>query len=358
MNRGMMMNKRGIAILMSALVVSTQLVPVYGKEETLPVSQMKVLTLKEATKKAQDHSSELRKNEREYDLNKEKTDFAFNSGVYELWAVNDSNLSYTQKQKSILEEQIALNVSQAFEKIQTIEKQIEMMDQQYALQEKQLQKIQIEFQNGRKSNVELQQAKIELAKTAQNSTNLKKDRTLEYSKLSAMLGMNCDGYTLEEINHEYIPFETKLTIDQFASSRANEHISVWRAAEQVKLAYLPIYTTDYMELITKQENRKQAEDQKDLTVKQLEEQIRKLYVDNEKLQADYQLLLNQIAIEEKQLEASKIYFNNGKLSALDYEKQLLNHEQSELKLEQMLNGQVYNVTLLKKPYLISSMGGL
>ncbi|MGL4345275.1 MAG: TolC family protein [Cellulosilyticaceae bacterium] len=350
------MNKRGLAVLLTAVIGVTQGNIVWAKEEIVAKQEAKVLTYAEAIKKAKDHSIELRMNAREYDLNKEKVDFAFDSGIYESWVMTDSNLSYTHKQKSILEEQITMSVEQVFETIHSQELMRDVLVEQQRVQEKLVQKAEIGFQNGRQSTLDVDKVKMDLVKTQQDIEQNKKETQLEYTKLSTMVGMNVSGYALEVVPKEYVPFHTKLTLDQFASSNAKEHIAVWRAAEQVKIANLPIYTDDYMKLIDQLENRKKAKDQQELTEKQLEERIRKLYIDNEKIQSDYELLCSQITLQEKQLQASKIYFENGRLSELEYTQQLLNYEQNKLKAEQLLNAQIANVKLLKKPYLISTIG--
>ncbi|MGL4735879.1 MAG: TolC family protein [Cellulosilyticaceae bacterium] len=353
------MGRKYVALLIGAALLMTAYTPILAKEPTTSKVALsdKTLTLNEAIKKAQIHSIQLKQNERAYELNKEKTDFAFNSGIYELWAINDSNLSYTQKQKGILEEQIALDVTKSFEGITAQIQQLHMLKEQQNVQEKLYLKAEIEFKAGRKSTLSLEQGTIDLQKTQDAIHNLEKDLELSYSKLGTMVGMNVTGYVLEVPSYHYEPFSTKLTLDQFSRSSANDHIAVWRAAEQVKIAYLPIYTNDYMELINQLENRKQAEDQQELTIQQLEEQIRRLYVETQKLQADYDMLFKQVELGKKEIEASRIRLENGMISQLDYDQQVLGLMQNEMRLDQMLTTQVNNVKLLKKPYLISSVGG-
>lgn len=315
--------------------------------------EIKVLTLEKAIQKAQDTSVTLRMQERNTELAKENADMSKLMYGYYAYDAAKINYMHMEKQQEVMKDNIALSVTQIFDTIRMSEAQLRNLGNNIALQEKQLQKAKIQQQKGIQSELYIEESELRLQQSKQQQTKLEQDIDSLYGQLCDMLGTSKQTYILEKPEEVFTPYRDYASIEGFAASKAKEHIDLWKATEELRVAEdTPIFTSDYMQYITKKAERENKKDMVELTEDQLRQKIKDIYVRVKKLEADYAMKEKDLALQEKQLQVNKVYLEKGMLSQLDYDMSVLKYETGLLELEQLANEHSYLTFKLDHPHLI------
>ena len=324
--------------IMACLLGATLMVGANNFTYATELKEEKVLTLKEAVNKAQARSIQLRITERNTELAKENADMAYLQGGYYAYDSKNVEYQYTQKQQDVIKDQVALSVTGLYEDIILSEKKLEYLNENLKLWEKQHMKDQIELDKGLKSNLYMQQKELEHQQSLQTKSDLEKQLELKYMQLGNMVGVTMKYYTLEEPEFIFEPYRDVTYLESFASSKAEDHVALWKATEELRVALeTPIFTQDYMTVITMRANRETAKDNQKLTKENLEKSIREIYVQVKQLESQYELLVSQLALKEKELKVNDLYLERGLISSLQYEQSKIAYDQAKLEVDQIVS---------------------
>lgn len=324
------------------------------------VTEKSVLTLDKAIEQAKAKSLKLKITERNSMLAKENADMAYLQGGYYAYDSQNVNYQYTKKQEEVIKDQVTLNVISLYENILLNEKELEILNSNIELLEKESLKDKIERDKGLKSDLYMQQKDLSYQQKLQSRNELTQKINLQYNELEDVVGLTMSRYTLEEIEPTYEAYKDVPNINTFASSKAEKHLDLWKATEDLRVAEeTPIMTYDYIQVITMRANREKAKDAKKLTKENLEAAIRELYVNTKQLEQQYAYLQSDLALKEKELAVNKIYLEKGMISKLQYDQSELAYDQAKLKLEQVINNHNKCKFQLDHPHLIQAgMSGM
>lgn len=333
-------------ILVASLMLGT---PVMALTES-PTA--KVLTVEEAIKKAKTVSIKLDQNKRIETLRKDEADYAELLGGWNERQQKDVDRRYTQLENSVIEEQIARNVKKMFDDILYTEQNIKTLEKKIGLQEKQINKAQLEKNLGKISNFSLEQINLEYEQTKQAKLQTEQELQVKYSSLESLVGnIGVKNYVLQKEKNAFKPFELVGSLEAFADTRAETDLSLWKAKEDARVAKNPIYTYDWMDIVQKREERASKEDKVKLTKQQLEQEIKDNYAQVKQLESKYIVDQENLKIKEKEFQISQIQLKSGMISQLEYETKLVELENSKDQIDSVINKHTYLKQLLEKPYL-------
>lgn len=339
--------------MLACLLGATLMVQAGSMTHAKEVEEARVLSLDTAIKQAQSKSFQLKITEKKGDLDKENADMAYLQGGYYAYDAQNVQATYTRKQQEVIKDQITLNVTSLYEDILLNEKQLGMLNSNIMLLEKQNLKNQIEKDKGLKSALYMQQQDLAYQQTLQSKADLEQQLDLKYIQLGNMVGVTMSSYKLEDPNAAYEAYREVPNLNAFASSKAEKHIDLWKATEDLRVAEeTPIMTYDYIQVITMRTNRKIAKDSKQLTKENLEKAIREIYVNVKQLEQQHDIYISDLALKEKELAVNKIYLEQGMISQLQYDQSVLAYEEIQLKLEQLENQHSVLKFKLDHPHLI------
>lgn len=347
------MNTRKI---MACLLGATLLAGVNHFTYATEVKEEKVLTLKEAINKAQARSVQLRITERNTELAKENADMAYLQGGYYAYDKKNVEYQYTQKQQNVIKDQVALSVTGLYEDILLSQRKLECINENLKLIEKEYKKDQIEFDKGIKSNLYMEQKALEYQQILKTKSDLEKQLELKNVQLGNMVGVTMQYYTLEELDFVFEPYREVASLENFASSKAEDHVALWKASEELRVALeTPIFSQDYMTVITMRANRETAKDNQKLTKENLEKSIREIYVQVKQLESQYNILVNQLALKEKELKVNDLYLEKGLISNLQYDQSKVSYAQAKLEVDQIVSQHKRLKYQLDHPHLIPAL---
>lgn len=339
--------------MLACLLGATLMVQAGSLTYAKDVEEAKVLSLDNAIKQAQSKSLQLKITEKKGDLDKENADMAYLQGGYYAYDAQNVQATYTRKQQEVIKDQITLSVTSLYEDILLSERQLEMLNSNIALLEKQNLKNQIEKDKGLKSDLYMQQQDLAYQQTLQSKADLEQQLDLKYTQLGNMVGVTMSRYKLEDPNVVYEPYKEVAGLNAFASSQAEKHIDLWKATEDLRVAEeTPIMTYDYIQVITMRANREIARDSKQLTKENLEKAIREIYVNIKQLEQQHEIYVSDLVLKEKELAVNKIYLEKGMISQLQYDQSELAYEETLVKLEQLENQHSVLKFKLDHPHLI------
>lgn len=342
--------------IMACLLGATLMVGANNFTYAKEIKEESVLTLKDAINKAQARSLQLRMTERNAELAKEEADMAYLQGGYYAYDSKYVNYQYTQKQQGVIKDQVELSVKSLYEDIILSEKKLDNLDASLQLWKKQDMKDQIELVGGIKSNLYMQQKELEHQQLIQSKLDLEKQLELKYMQLGNMVGVTMKYYTLEEQELVFEPYRDVTHLDSFASSKAEDHVALWKATEELRVALeTPIFTQDYMTVITMKANRETAKDNQRLTKENLEKSIREIYVQVKQLESQYNLLVSQLELKEKELKVNELYLERGMISNLQYEQSKIAYDKAKLELDQVISQHNQLKYQLDHPHLIPAV---
>ena len=349
--------KKVAVYMLSMLMVATAPVATFAKTE-----EKKVLTLEDAVKSTISNDIGLRQSKRMDELNKAKLEQLWYQGEtgkdYQQLALNRE---YNQKNEKVIEESIGYQTSKLFDGIISGEKNLKFLEKNMLLQEKQIRKLELEVSKGAKSSLELEKAKLELRKSQDNKKNLEESIHNQYIQLNSNMGKDKSNlYTLEKQPATYETFTFSGTLDGFISSKASQHLSVWKAEEQIEVSSIidvnKFPTGSWIGYLNEKMDKPNAEDNKDSIKKGLENVFRAQYVQMMQLEEQYITKQEEIKVAQKDMKAAGIYYSKGMTSKLDYDSACLKYEKLELELEKIINEHEQIKVIMDKPYLLSSAG--
>lgn len=346
------MKKKLCSLLAATLILSSSMA-MSAQEVSIQEIKYPVLTFEQAIREAKKASVSLNQNERQQEFKAEQaqmTDFMYG---YEASEAKYLEKRYTQEQQSVIEKQIERDVRALFDDIIYNEKYLDLLEDKISLQEKLLTATQLKKEKEVVSEFDLKKAELQLKNLQEEKRQLEITLEKEYASLSMMIGKSAKKYTLEKKENTYEAYSYPGNIETLASLKAEQHLAMWKAKEDIKLEGRPDYNRDYEAILQRAESREQARDNERLTEQKLKEQIRAIYLNVKQIETNYEMAKKNLFLKEKEMKVNELYLANGTLSQVDYENQLLGYRQSKLELEKMINQHVDQKELLNRPYLIS-----
>lgn len=320
-------------------------------------TEKKVINLDMATRQAKTSSIVLNQSERQAALQGEEADNAYLLYGYDAYLQYNFQRQYTREQKFVIEKQIERNVRQLFDSLLVMDKKLALLNKEIELQEKTLKQTEIRQRLEHASLFEVDQQKLAYQELLENKREMELEKQTMHHDFYALTKYSLDRYDLELVENKYATFTFPGSLDALAGLRAEQSIDLWAVREQVELENLPIYSTDYLTILKKQESRTQAEENVKLTKDGLKEAIRSTYAGMKQVEENYLLLVETLQVQQTALLQQEIYLQKGMISQLDYEKGLLGYEKLELNAQELLNQYVDLKELIDRPYLISIRSG-
>lgn len=351
--------KRILISGISMMMIFTSSFATFAKAEA-----KEVLTLEEAIKRTTNNDIALRQSQRADELNKATLEQLYYQGEfgkdYQQMALNKE---YNEKSQKVMTESIAYETSKLFDDIIAGEKNKALLDKNIELQEKQIRKLELEVSKGLKSPLDLEKAKLELKKNKDAQKTLTDSIANQYTQLNINMGTTKSKiYTLEKAVHVYEPFTFTGTLDGFISSKASQHLSVWKAEEQISVSSIvdvnKFPTGSYVGYLTEKMDKPNAEDNKDSIKKQLESVFRMQYVKMMQLEEQYVTKQEEMKVAEKDMKVANLYYEKGMLSKIEYDSKCLQFDKLTLQLEEIVNEHAQISEIMDKPYLLSGMGSV
>lgn len=314
--------------------------------------QPKVLTIKQAIDKAKEESVTLAQNKRAQDLNEEKEEMAESTSDIQGMRTNNLNKVYTQKQESIIEEQIERSIKQAFDDIIYTKATISTLEKQLSVQQRQIEKYEKMQALGQIDKLSVDQVKLAYEQTNTNKVIAEKSLEAKYASLCILVGDNKTTlYTLEKEENIYSPYTLDGTIDAYAAKKASENLALWKAKEEAKIAEDPNITYDFMTRLSNNEAKHATLETVKTTNENLQESIKQNYAALKKLESQYLLKVEDLKVKEKELQVSQIKFAQGMISELEKDSDIVEYEAAKEELTDLINQHTYLKELLEKPYL-------
>lgn len=344
-----MKTKQLVGTLLAASLFLTNPVMVWAEEK---IETAKVLTIEQAIKNATNASITLRQNERAETLKQEEYDMTRLTGDYYAAEQKKLDVTYTQLQRDIIKEQLERSLYQAFDDILYTEQTIATLEKKISLQEKEIERIESMRSLGFASNYSLEQVKLELSQAKSNKRQLEQSLEVKYASLCNLMGQgSTTKYALQKQDNIFEPFELTMTLDRYATKKAQDDLSYWRATEEASIAENPIFTYDYMAIIRKREERAAAADTVKTTKEQIEQKVKDTYAQVKQLEARYEVAISNLKIKEKELQISGLKLENGTISAFEHEKAVVAYETSKEEIDKIVMDHTYLKQVLEKPYL-------
>lgn len=343
-----MSNKKLAICMLSATLLLQATGVVYAKQQ-----EMKTLTLEKAIESAQTASTSLRRHERNTELAGENADMAKLTGGWYAYDPAKVNYQYMQKQEEVIKDNIELSVTKLFDDILYAEEQLEMVKVNIELQEKQIEKHKIEYEKGLQSQLNLEGMNLKLAQTKQQQEKLAQDIEYMYRELCELIGTTKEKYQLERPALTFEPYEEVKNVESFAKGKAEQHIEIWKASEDLRVAVdTPIFTQDYMLYITKKAEREDKKDNLKMTEEQLVAGIRDTYTQVKTLEKEYYMKEEDLKLKEKEQRINQVYLERGMMSQLDYQLSKLQYETAKMEMKQILSKHAYLKFKLDHPHVI------
>ena len=323
----------------------------FASEKEIPV-----LTLEKAIEYAKNTSLDLKIHELNYEVSKANSKVAKYDGYYAALTPR-MNEEYMRKNTTVLENKLTLEVMNLFDEIILEEETLALDRRNQKITEKDIQKAHIELSRGITSEVELQTLKLEFNQKEKEIQKAEENLAVLYDKLWTMMGTSLKGHVLDKGDSAYTPYRDVPSINLFATDKAEDHISLWKANEELNIAMeVPIMSQEYMTVVSKKADREIKDKEAELTEQNLEQAIKQVYLNVKQIETSYSNAKEDLELQEKQMKINDIYFEKGMMSTLEYEKSLLAYEQAQLNLMQLESQHMTLTYQLDHPYLISAAG--
>lgn len=334
-------------MLSATLMLQSTLI--YGSDEGV-----KTLTLEQAIQSAQSTSVNLEMSERSIEIAGENAQLMRLNGRYDDYNAANATYLYMKKQQAATRDTIAFNMTQLFDNIFLLEAQRAQLETSIALQEKQMRRTEIQYEQGMQSELDLAGSQLKLVQTQQQMIKLEEDIDAMYRQLEMLTGKDVEAYQLEKPVLTFEPYQTVTDIARFAKGKAEDHRDMWKATEDARLAEnKPIQTQNYIEFISLRAEREDKKDTAKQTEDNLVDVITDLYIQVKQLERDYETKQANLVIEEKQYLINRAYLEQGMISQIDYELSALQYETSVLELTTLMNQHHYAKMKLDNVQLIT-----
>ncbi|MGL6174943.1 MAG: hypothetical protein ACRC1P_10100 [Cellulosilyticaceae bacterium] len=336
-----------VACMLGTMMLLGQAMPAFASEGAIPV-----LTLDVAIKQATQTNRDLKANERQEDLSVEEVDFALLTGNYNNYKENYTQQRYIQKQGRVMKDKIIFSVSRLFDEIITLEKELNLMNENLRIKGQELKKQELLKIKGMVNELNIESVQLAYEQLNDTIKKMKDTIDMKYGELCQMIGKSKQRYILEKEDNEYQPYPERGDIDTWVMGTAEEHISIWKAEEDIKVAELPIYTSDYMIYIRNKEKIEQTKDRQKSIEESIETQLKQVYIQMRQLETQYKILIKNITIQEKQIKVNQSYLDKGLISQIEYEKSCMELENLKVELGKLINSHTYLKKQMNNPNLL------
>lgn len=339
------------------LLAIIMIVPILGTTP-LQAAQLKtVLSLSDAIDSAYTYSNQISLNSKEYDLLKEQLK-AQEGGSFVTYQTAYLTKAKNQQQEQILKDQIASDITNRYNALVLLEKEIANLDASISLNTQKLKDMELKKKVGLVTATEYNSLSIQLdiQKNSRSAKIESLDNDQGYFKI--LTGKDLKQYSLDDVI-TYETFRIPGSIDSYINSKIAEYLKYDKDIVQLQsdniitdgstpmpwVTYLgQKYTIDktISTLENTQKNLKQALITSYSSLLSLEEQITTLQ--------------EQLKLTEQKISNSKLQHKVGLITTLDYNSQLLSLQDIQYNLRKLINSYNLLKASIQKPWTLS--GGM
>lgn len=258
---------------------------------------------------------------------------------------------YVQMQTQVIETGIERSIRQLFDGILYNQEKLSLLEEKIELTERLVQAMQIKYDNGMASLLELEKQQVSYKQLVEEKENLKKTIDNQYTQLANDTGRSKLAYSLEKEDNTYKAYNFPGSLDALVNLRAKDHLDLWKVKADVDTARLAANTKDYYD---GKEDIEQAKDNVDLTYQALKEKLAASYTSLQVLEQNYDLAKKSLELQENQLKKAEINLKLENIAPIEYDQLMMSYKENQLALKQLVNQHNDLAELINKPYLISA----
>lgn len=296
--------------------------------------EARVLTLEKAIELGRGNNSQVGTYSKLIDYYEERMKYSNNGSLYE---TDDAmyDLKDTEQKREFLKETIGYDVTNEYNNLIILQKELDLLEDQIAYTEKVLRNAEIKNKMGMLDEVSYDKEKLNLSeyKNQQiNKTQMLKEANYTFKILT---GVDPSSYTLEE-SFEYEPFKLETSVDAYISTLVDKAYKYQEEAADFYDAtmYMRLdegqdyrYST-YLQLMANAYSNKASVKQGKESAK---ENLLSVYTNLRKSETELESLKEQLTVKEKEVKVTEIKHKAGFVSAVEYERVIL--EYNKLKLD-------------------------
>ncbi|WP_070000445.1 TolC family protein [Cellulosilyticum sp. I15G10I2] len=332
------------AVLISAVAGLTM--PLYAAE------QNPMLKLEDAIKSAIVYSTQVSINSKEHEALREQLKLN-NSATYYQYQSLYLNKAKNEQQKKMLEDQITNDISNKYNTIIILQKEIQLLSKNIDIHSKELRQMAIKSQKGLVNPIQYQSKEIELINL--KSSKQTKEEELKNAQVyfKIITGKDLTRYTLEDT----IPYETFRIIGS-TEGYINSKISIYLQYDKelaklkednlLKEGDFPVFYADYLTNKTAAETvTLKLED----TQKTLKQSLINSYSSLLSLEEQIASSALQLEVLDKKLRTAEIRYRNQLISVIEYDKQVTAKQEAELNLLKLISQYNSSKEMIQKPWI-------
>lgn len=313
-----------------------------------------VITLEQAIRIAIERSNKIKVLKQEDSVIDVEQMVAANNAEFTGWATYDSLIlkqKNNERMVGLIQDKIKYEVEKAFNEINVLEQEKVVLRKKVDVVAKDIKIMEIKNKSGLVNPIQYQASKTQLTE-AQSSLALKEaeiDKQKNY--VSSLIGYNINRFDFEDtINYE--PFKIIGIVDAYIESKLDT--VMWydeQTLEVQKNNVVGDFPSADVYLRRKYNYIKGTYDLEDKE-KAYTQQLRDLYKNLTDMEEQINVLSSQLEVLDQKLKVSEKYLEAGKMSAHEYDKQLLEKEELDLQIRKLKSNYFATKGGIERPWVI------
>ena len=320
-------------------------------------SDKPLLTLDEAVKSAFVYSNQVSLNSKENELLKEQLK-ALDGATYSTYQTTYLTKAKNEQQAQVLRDQITYDITNRYNNIILLQKEMENLDANIALNTQKLQDMYLKKDLGLVSTPEYNSTAIQL--DIQKNTRAAKQESLnnDQAYFKILTGRNPVNYQLDE-TLKFESFRIPGLIDRYITNKIDEYLKYDQEILDLQSNSIITEGAPGMQWVTYL-GKKYEIDSRLSTVENARKSLRQALISSYStllsLEEQIGTLQNQLILAKQQADISKLQYDVGLITGLDYNKQLLTISDAEYNLRKLITN--YNTLKIgiQKPWAMSGGG--
>lgn len=311
--------------------------------------ELEELTVDEATQKAITYSSKLKTLSEDEQINEQ----SYDDSVFQLRSANehDQYTSLAVKIKELLngfsnnkvnteieKESIKLSVIEFFAEVINAEDSLEQYENQIEVKEKELKVSEVKLKQGKISQTDYDNEKLEYDKLVKQKEDKQTAINSAFYSLNKVLGTDLNKKYNLVLDAEYTPLE-EVDLETYILKAKSNAQSLVEKSQEVEIAKYKLdrYAVLYSEGSKESMQNNYAQSVRNLNDAKttLETNIRTLYSNIKKNEADYETALKELEKLEKDYEILEKKYSLGKTTQIEVENALLSINSKKAEIKQL-----------------------
>ncbi|MDF2614756.1 MAG: putative multidrug efflux pump, outer membrane protein [Clostridia bacterium] len=333
-------------------VISLSAMPVYAAD------QKPVLKIEDAIKAAITYSTQISINSNQYDALKEQIKLNDSATYHEYQSIYLQK-AQNEQQKQMIEDQIANDITNKYNTIIILQKEIQLINKNIEISTKELKQMEIKNKKGLVNPISYQSKEIDVINLKSSKTSKEEELKNAQAYFKIITGKDITQYSLDE-NIKYESFRIKGLVEGYASSKVDTYLKYDKELAKLKEDNLltdgdaPIFLATYL-------TKKSAAEAETLTLEDKQKNLKQSLITNYSSLISLEEKINSLQLQfdilDKKTKSAALRYKAGMINVIEYDKQVVIKQ--ELELEKLRSINTYNSLKesIQKPWVsnLSSM---